>query len=156
MDIKYITPFVDATRHIIKDFFDVEPEPLNPYLMKRDDPHRWEISAVIGIAGETRGVVVLSFYEDLAYTLTKKLTGVEVDGTESDMVDTIGEVVNIVAGNAKKGLEQFKLVISLPSIIRGEGHHIAWPGTGVPIIGIPFKTPYGEFHLSVGLENIIK
>ncbi|THB67203.1 MAG: hypothetical protein D6B26_01855 [Spirochaetaceae bacterium] len=33
-----------------------------------------------------------------------------------DAADAIGEVVNIIAGNAKKGLEQYVLTISLPAL----------------------------------------
>lgn len=155
MDIKYITPFIDATKNVFKKFFQIEPEALNPYILKRSDNHNWEISAFIGIAGETRGAVVLSFTDHLAKYLTEVLTGGKTVDIYNDVNDTIGEVVNIIAGNAKKGLEDYRLSISLPSIIRGRNHQVVWPGKNIPIIGITFKTIRGYFGLSVGLENII-
>ena len=155
MDVKYIYPFIDATKNVFKDFFKIEPEALTPYLLNRSDNHDWEISAFIGIAGESRGAVALSFTDSLAIYLTEVLTGVKTGDSYDDVNDTIGEVVNIIAGNAKKGLENYRLSISLPSIIRGKNHKVVWPGKNIPIIGISFRTERGDFGLSIGLENII-
>lgn len=155
MDIKYVTPFIDATKNVFKDFFQIEPEALNPYLLDKSDNHDWEISAFIGIAGEARGAVTISFTESLAVFLTARLTGAKEEDAYSDVNDTIGEVVNIIAGNAKKGFEDYRLSISLPSIIRGKNHRVVWPGQDIPIIGVTFKTFQGNFGLSIGLENII-
>jgi chemotaxis protein CheX len=155
MDIKYIDPFIKATLNIFKDFFNVQPEVEKPYIFDKEQNHPWDISAIIGIAGEARGAVVLSFTAELVNILTSRLTGRTISEIDDDVVDTIGEVVNIVTGNAKKGLEEYRLMISLPSIVRGENHKILWPVKNTPVIAIPFKTEFGEFNLSVVLENII-
>ena len=154
MDKKYIMPFVEATEAVFVDFFNEKPKLLNPYLIKRTETLDWDISGVIGIAGQTRGVVVISFSDSMARSLTSRLIGSSIYEID-DVVDTIGEVVNIIAGNAKKGFESYRLMISLPSIIKGNDHNIAWPGKNIPIIGIPFSIEEGEFILAVGLENII-
>ncbi|MBU0935007.1 MAG: chemotaxis protein CheX [Spirochaetes bacterium] len=133
--------------------FGLEPDFLNPYLLQRDDRNEWDISGIIGIGGDSKGVVVVSLSGELAQALTAQLLGGGV-ATDDDVVDAVGELVNIIAGNAKKGLEEYRLDISLPSIVRGPDHKIAWQ-QNVPIIGIPFKIPLGRFHLSIGLENII-
>ncbi len=155
MDKKYIMPFVEATEAVFVDFFNEKPKLLNPYLIKRTETLDWDISGVIGIAGQTRGVVVISFSDDMACSLTSRLINNTVAEINDDVVDTIGEVVNIIAGNAKKGFESYRLMISLPSIVKGNAHNVAWPGKDVPIIGIPFSIEEGDFTLAVGLENII-
>ncbi len=156
MDTKYIEPFVEATVKIFEEFYNETPEMKKPFLFNKDENLGWDLSAVIGIAGETKGVITISFPQDLIIALTEKLVGYEVTEVDDDVIDSTGEVVNIIAGNAKKGLEQFRLVISLPSIVRGSNHKISWPSNSMPIITIPFKLSLGTFHLSVGLENIIK
>lgn len=155
MDIKYIEPFVEATRNLFQDFFQELPEPQTPYLLGREEPHEWGISGIIGIAGDTRGVVVISFPEKTAREMVGRLVDRVVTEMDDDVTDSIGEVVNIIAGNAKKGLEEYRLSISLPSVVVGRDHRISWPG-GIPIIGIPFRTSAGRVHLSVGLEDLIK
>ena len=153
MDIKHIDPFITATVGVFRDLFGEEPGYLNPYLLERGGTHDWEVSGIIGIAGDSRGVVVVSFAKSLAKALTAKLTGV-AEASDEDMVDAVGEIVNIIAGNAKKGLEQYRLNISLPAIVSGTNHAISWP-SDTPIVGIPFKLKEGKFHLSVGLHDII-
>ena len=155
MNIKYITPFIEAVAGAFDQLFQLHPQALTPYLAKKDEILDWDISGIIGIAGEARGLVVLSFPETLARDLTAQLTGSAHDTLDDDVTDTVGEVVNIIAGNAKKGLEEFRLMISLPSIVQGQNHQVTWPTGSVPIITIPFSTPKGQFSLSVGLENII-
>jgi len=155
MNAKSILPFIDVTVHAFKEMFGVELEAKSPYLMRKDTPMDWEISGVIGIAGEARGVVVLSFQEDLAVALTGRLLGKKKAGMDEDVIDTVGEVVNIIAGNAKQGLEDSRLQISLPSIVMGRNHQVVWPSSTIPIIGIPFTSLYGDFHLSVGLESLV-
>ncbi|MBN2533260.1 MAG: chemotaxis protein CheX [Spirochaetales bacterium] len=156
MEIKYINPFIEATKGVFFNFFNKTPDVKTPYLIRKEEPHKWDISAIIGIAGEARGAVVLSFSKFLATYLTSILVDREVKEIDDDVVDTLGEMVNIIAGNAKKGLEEYMLVISLPSIVTGINHEIRWPGSrNISIIGIPFHSSCGEFTLSVGLENII-
>jgi chemotaxis protein CheX len=154
MNISHIEPFIDATVGVFREMFGLEPEFLNPYLLQRDDRNEWDISGIIGIGGDSKGVVVVSLSTELATALTSILTGSASTASEDDIIDAVGELVNIIAGNAKKGLEEYRLDISLPSIVRGPDHRIAWQQS-VPIIGIPFKIPMGRFHLSIGLENII-
>jgi chemotaxis protein CheX len=155
MDIKYIDPFIQATLHVFDEFFNIKPEVEKPYLLDKNREHEWDVSAIIGIAGETKGAVVLSFPSSLAGILTSRLTGKSEESISEDVTDTIGEVVNIVAGNAKKGLEEYRLMISLPSIVSGKNHKIVWPGKSAPVIAIPFTCEYGSFNLSVVLENLI-
>jgi chemotaxis protein CheX len=154
METKYINPFIEATKEVFLNFFKKIPQVKTPYLIKKEEAYKWDISAIIGIAGETRGAVDLSFSKFLATYLTSILIAREIKEINDDVIDTLGEMVNIIAGNAKKGLEEYMLVISLPSIVLGANHIIRWPGKNIPIIGIPFYTSYGEFTLSVGLENM--
>jgi chemotaxis protein CheX len=155
MTVHYIDPFISATANVFKELFQLDAEVQKPYLLKAEAGHNWDVSAIIGIAGEAKGAVVLSFTESLATALTARLVGAGTAITPDMVTDAIGEMVNIVAGNAKKGLEQYRLVISLPSIVKGKNHIIVWPARGIPIIGVPFKTSLEPCHLSVGLENII-
>jgi len=155
MNIRYITPFIEAVTGAFEQMFELQPRAMTPYLAKKEEILDWDISGIIGIAGEARGMVVLSFPAALAKDLTGMLTGSPKETMDEDVTDTVGEVVNIIAGNAKKGLEEFRLLISLPTIVQGPHHQVTWPSGPIPIITVPFSTTRGDFSLSVGLENII-
>jgi len=59
----------------------------------------------------------------------------------------IGELVNIVAGNATTAIDG-SIDISPPVVVYGQNHNIAWPKT-IPVIAIPFTTAMGPFEVAV-------
>jgi chemotaxis protein CheX len=152
---KYIQPFVDVCQSVFKDFIGHDLVADRPYFVDKNEPHDWDISAVIGLTGEARGAVVISMKESLALRLTGILTETKHSSLDEEVVDAIGEIINIIAGNAKRGLEEsFRLVISLPTIVRGAGHAIMWPNEQARVICIPFKIFEAEtFCLSVAIES---
>jgi chemotaxis protein CheX len=153
---QYIQPFIDVCVNVFKEFVGCDLTVERPYFAGREAIKEWDISAVIGLTGEARGAVVISMKSALAQKMTSTLTGTEHTGLDSEVVDAIGELVNIIAGNAKRGLEEaFRLVISLPSIITGKEHSVQWPNNQARIICIPFKVfDNDSFCLSVAIESM--
>jgi len=153
---QYIQPFIDVTKSTFKDFVGADVNVGRPYFSQKDAPNEWDISGIIGLSGEARGAVVISMKCALAARLTDMLTGTTHSSIDDEVVDAIGEIVNIIAGNAKKGLEEaFRLIISLPTIVRGPGHELKWPHEQARIMCIPctiFETE--SFTLSVAIESL--
>ena len=112
--------------------------------------HRWEISGLIAITGDTRGVVAIRLHHRLVDKLLEK-SGVTVteDDERSEIINgMVGELINIVSGNAISEIEGYQLDISVPVIVQGENHTIGWPKIA-PVISIPFRTVAGDFEVSV-------
>ena len=154
---QYIQPFINVCKNVFKDFVNLELEAKLPYFMQKEMASEWDISGVIGLTGEARGAVVISMKQDLALKLTAILTGTEHKNFDADVVDAVGEIINIIAGNAKQELEEsFRLVISLPTIVKGKEHSVNWPEDQARIICIPFIVCDTEdsFTLSVALEAV--
>ncbi|MDR1210822.1 MAG: chemotaxis protein CheX [Spirochaetaceae bacterium] len=153
---KYIQPFIDVCKNVFREFLGVELNAERPHFSEKDEVNEWDISAVIGLTGEARGAVVISMQKALAMRLTGILTGTSHTGLDEEVLDATGEIVNIIAGNAKKGLEEaFRLVISLPTIVEGKQHTIQWPHSQTRIICIPFTLFENEkFRLSVAIESL--
>jgi chemotaxis protein CheX len=155
---QYIQPFIDVCKNVFKEFVGCELTAERPYFVGPDTVNEWDVSAVIGLTGEARGAVVISMKKELALRLTDLLTGSKHSNLDDEVVDAIGEIINIIAGNAKKGLEEaFRLIISLPTIIEGKQHSVKWPNNQARIICIPFIIFEKEsFFLSVAIESIHK
>lgn len=153
---QYIQPFIKVCKNVFKDFLNLELDAKLPYFMEKDAATEWDVSGVIGLTGEARGSVVISLREQLAKKLTSILTGTEHKELDADVVDAVGELINIIAGNAKQELEEaFRLVISLPTIVRGKEHSISWPDGQARVICIPFViSDEDSFTLSVALESV--
>jgi chemotaxis protein CheX len=115
----------------------------------------WDISGIIGLSGQISGAVSISMKDIVAFKITKNLTGVEHNSFDIDVIDAIGEIINIIAGNIKKDFEEsFRTAISLPSIVQGKGHRIIWPSEKIRIICIPFSIFLEqEIFLSIAIEE---
>ncbi len=154
---KYVQPFIDTCCNVFKDFLGLELTTSTPHFIEKYEKNEWDISGIIGLAGEAQGAVVLSLSTDLAITLTEILTGVEYSEVTEEVCDAIGEIINIIAGNVKKNLEgMYHLVISLPTIIEGMNHDVVWlKSQGVRKVCIPFTVlETHSFSLSVSLRRI--
>jgi chemotaxis protein CheX len=150
----YVEPFVEVTVSTFKEFVGVEVSPRHPHFLDPDKAFEWDISAVIGLSGAVKGAVIVSMKADLAIKLTELLTGTKYDTLDADVLDAIGEINNIIAGNIKPKVPNGdKIVISIPTIIKGKEHSIAWPSRQTRILCIPHKAFENDiFHLMVAIE----
>ncbi len=151
MDIKYINPFIKAVQNVFKTMIDVPFKLGTPYLKKDPLPPN-EISAIIGLSGSVTGCVVINMSKAIAFELVSALVGDEVTELDDDCTDAIGEIANMIAGNAKTDFPGENNSISVPSVIIGQ-HEVSYP-TGLPIICIPGETNTGPFVIEVALKEV--
>ena len=153
---QYIQPFIDVTKNTFKEFVGAELNVGRPFFQQKETANEWDISGVIGLSGEARGAVVICLKATMAIKLTDMLTNTKHSSIDDEVVDGIGEIINIIAGNVKRELEEaFRLVISLPTIVEGKGHQVKWPTDQARIICIPFTIFETEtFVLSVAIESL--
>jgi CheY-specific phosphatase CheX len=104
----------------------------------------------IGFSGKAKGTVVLSAGREVALGVAESLLGERPAGINADVTDAMGEVANMIAGQAKAQLEQFAMSVSLPTVITGKGHCIEFPRNITPI-SIPFRCDWGSLALEVAL-----
>lgn len=155
MNVKFINPFIEAAQVVFREFAGIEVRPRKPFVYNpRANGIHYDISGIIGLAGEVLGLVIISFPKIAALKTVSHVIETEIKIFDEIVIDTIGELVNIIAGNSKKGMEQFRIVISLPSIVRGFDHQLGWI-SGVPVICIPFDSEAGEFYMFVSLKDLI-
>lgn len=150
MDIRYINPFLSAVQNVFETMINV-PYTLGKPSLKKNQTSSYEISGIIGISGEVTGCVVVSFPEVIALELASELLGEKMEKVNEDCTDAIGEIANMVAGDAKKNFPESNTTISVPSVVLGV-HTIAFP-KGVPIISIPCRTDKGTFAIDVAIKN---
>jgi chemotaxis protein CheX len=154
MDVKLINPFLDATINLLGTTFSLEVTPGKPYVLENFVGHRWEISGVVAVLGSKRGVVAIRLHHLLVDNLLEK-SGVEVS-TEDERFETVngmvGELINIISGNAISEITIPGIDISVPMVIQGENHRLAWPKIG-PVVAIPFPTKWGNFEVQVCFQE---
>ena len=95
----------------------------------------------------------MSFTRETAIEVVSKMAEKPYRALSREVIDGVGEMVNIVAGNAKQDLLSFRIEISLPGVITGNMYKIHWPEK-IPVVGIPFESDAGPFTVYVSLRDI--
>lgn len=97
----------------------------------KDDSKRMFASSV-GFAGEINGVCYLFMTENFAYRSAAKITGLENDELDDDVVrDVCGELTNMFAGSFKNSLADLGLpsTLTIPTVVQGKRMAISTAGT---------------------------
>jgi chemotaxis protein CheX len=149
MDVKYINPFVVAIKNVFKTMIDV-PFTLGSPTLKKDRTPSFDISSIIGLSGNVSGCVVINLSTPVALQLVSALLGDEVTEVDEDTIDAIGEIANMIAGNAKTDFPGENNAISVPTVVTGK-HDVAYP-SGIPIIAIPCETEAGQMVVEVAIK----
>lgn len=153
MNVAFINPFIESTLRSLDMMAGIQAEKIG-LEAKEDLITTYDISSIIGITGETSGSIIISVPEGLACKIASNMLMEEITSMNKSVEDAIGEIGNIVVGDARRSLIQdgYSLNISVPTVVVGSGHKIS-RSSSVPCIGIPFSTPFGDFEVNVGLQE---
>ena len=150
MKAAYINPFVDAVRRLFQTMLTLPVTIGSPGLNREARP-RHEICGVIGVTGAIAGQVVVSMPPSLAASLASELLGDTVEHIDDDCLDAVGEIANMIAGNAKTDFPENEGTISVPKVVVGS-EKVAYPDA-TPVISIPCETDQGPLHIDVALKK---
>jgi chemotaxis protein CheX len=151
-------PFIEATRVTLQEMAGIPAEIACVYQRPR---HRMfgDFSAVIGLTTGAEGAVIFSlifsFEEPTARELGRRiLQGVDEQPSDEMIRDCIGEIANVVAGQARGLLfnTDYQFHMSTPTVVCGSGHEIR-QRPGVPCVVAVLKTPIGQFALQLCLSS---
>ncbi len=109
-----------------------------------------EVSGIVGLSGLLAGDVIVSLDRDVAIYATAAMLGAQPSGLDNDVVDAVGELTNMIAGCAKAKLQQYNMLLALPTVIIGKEHQIGFK-SGIDPINIPFTSRQGAFSVGIGL-----
>jgi len=151
IDIDYINPVIAGLENVFSTMLNSRIERTGLGLMESNQTLH-PVSGIIGISGKGVGTIVLSMERSVAL----KAAGVmlmmdDLTEIDNDVLDAVGELTNMVCGDAKAKLAQYHLSISLPNILHGEGCWLHFPQKAHPI-SIPFKCDWGLLALQIGFS----
>jgi len=151
-DAEIAKPFVQATKHVLTTMAMIEPTPGKPYV-KKNATAAGDVSAVVGLTGDKSGSISISFSKKCAVSIVKNMLGDDIQDIVQDTKDAVGEITNMISGQARAGLAQMGLAMqaSTPTIIFGDNHSISHVTSG-SVVAIPFSTPHGDFTVEFCFE----
>jgi len=142
-----------SVREVFKDMFGLDAAPGAVRVGGQSPTHGWDISGLVGLAGQAQGIIAVRMPSALAAAMLER-SGVE-PGDERERREMTGHLVaeftNIVAGHASSAIQGHEVDISPPVVVRGPNHQIAWPDIA-PVNVLPFSTPSGDFEIVVCLK----
>ena len=149
--VEFINPFIVAVTKTLETMVGCQVSRGVPEL--KQNPHTlFPISGIIGLSGVVVGTVVLTMSKELALKCASVMLMEEFTEFNSDVFDAVGELTNVIAGNAKAQIEEYHLSLSLPNVIQGEDTEIRFPEQCQPIT-IPFTTDHGPLAVEIGFTS---
>ena len=152
LDPVYVTAFIAATQHVFQTMLRQEVsfgKPVPGRLPHLDS----DISGIIGMTGDVVGTVVLSLPAASAAKIVESFAGSTLDPHSDDFADAIGELVNMISGNAKAMFDGLEVRISCPSVVIGKGHTVQQPSDSV-CVTIPCESSCGGFSVDVSIKEV--
>ena len=110
-----------------------------------------DVVASIGVTGVYNGTISLFLPLDMALNMAGWLLEDTYTELNQEVYESVGEIINLIAGGLKNRLstpEQEIFELSIPIVISGAGKHI-FHGSDKEIIAIPIDTDKGLFLVSV-------
>lgn len=152
MDVRFINPFLDGAKEVLKTMAFIDATAGKAYLKKGDMAHG-DVSGIIGITGDAIGSLAVSFHTSCICGIVSSMLGETHTEPTREVLDAVGELTNMISGVARTHMERNGLSVyaAIPSVVVGEGHtinHIL----KAPSIVIPFSTPQGEFVIDVCIK----
>ncbi len=153
MDVKLINPFINATINVLETMAFISVTAGKPYV-KTGNVAKGDVSGVLGLTGVANGTIAVTFEEKCILTIVSNMFGETMTELNNEIADAVGELTNMISGQARRELEQIGKVFkaAIPSVVTGRDHSIIHYSDG-PKIAIPFSTESGEFTIEVCFER---
>lgn len=154
LDCLYDTVFKEALSDTYNRFFKSIPVYKNKNTLNNEYVSRG-ISVVMGVIGKYSGRMILDMSIDSARSLASSLLG--QDGlTEEYVINMMGELANIIAGNACSMLNKKNEILGLrvapPTVVYGESITISRLKLDT-VTSLEAETVFGDIYMSVGFNR---
>jgi chemotaxis protein CheX len=121
--------------------------------VKRERTSGSMVTVCTQLTGDVSGLVALGLEPSVAFAIVNRLLNERRCQLGPDVTDAVGEVTNIVVGNARARLSQAGypgLQASLPVVTYGRGQSLTFPEGSIPT-QIPFTSGQGSLNLMLAL-----
>lgn len=149
VDVRVINAIISATLKVLGQFQISNISMGKPEIKSVEEPMAGVISSVLDIVSQNfKGQLSISFDKPSFLELVSNMLMEEQSDITTENQDAVGEINNIIYGNAKPDLAQFGVAMTIPKVVHGAGQLMVSPG-GSAAMRVPFTTEKGKFYIEV-------
>jgi chemotaxis protein CheX len=154
MKSEHINPCIEACVDTYKTMLGVTPVRNGKLEVKTGIFPVSDVMGVIGLTGKVRGAMMIGMEEIMSCKTVGMFLEKDITEVDADVLDGIGEILNIIAGAAAAKLANFKIGLGLPTVLAGKEHKM-FADLNSPWIIIPMKVEgAGNFQLAITMEEV--
>ncbi len=152
MNVEHVNSFYKATQDVFELMLDLG---VDRGKLKVTDGmvSGKETNVTLGVTGDLRGSIVFGFPKEMTLEMVKIMSGMEVKEIDHFVSSALGEVANIIGGNALTNLSSKDIICDIvpPQIYIGDYKSISMANE--KSLQLPLKTEIGEFNISIFLSE---
>jgi len=145
-------PFIESTQAVFSMMLGCSADTMDNSLGGQLD-FKHDLSGIIGFTGAIRGTIVISLDQNVAFSVAEILLGERPTSVDTDVRDIVGELANMIGGNAKERLGNANVILGLPTVVSGRGYEISLDPSS-EIHQLCFSTPWGPLSVAVALRQV--
>lgn len=150
MKAEYLNPFMQATTDVFKMMLGLSIKKKDLKLLKELSFSN-DANVLLGITGDLHGSILFAFPKNMVLEMVKNMSGLEMEEINSFVSSALGEVANIISGNAVTILSQkgYQCDIAPPRVLVGE--YKTFTNTDEKPLLLTLKSELGDFELNLSL-----
>lgn len=152
MKAESINAFYSATQDVFNLMLDLRVERGDIKVVEGLVSSR-NANVVLGVTGDLKGSILFSFTQDMTLEMVRIMSGLEMKTIDSFVSSALGEVANIIGGNAVTNLTCYNYICDIvpPQVIIGEYQSLSMANKKALLI--PLRTDIGEFDINIFLAE---
>ena len=153
MKEEYVNPFLAPAQHVWEQELHSKLEVVSAELVAHQFTTE-DVTALIGITGHLQGNVLYGFSQQTAHAAIDVMLGPGVEKSDELALSALGELANMITGNAATALAAngYPCSISPPVVIEPVGSRISTLGR--PQILVTFKSDVGPLCTRISLSEV--
>ncbi|SHI98613.1 chemotaxis protein CheX [Malonomonas rubra DSM 5091] len=142
---------IDATKDIFVNMIMMGATPGTPYQGKGEALID-SVTGMINLAGSHSGLLAIHLPTQAALEVSGSFLDLEIEELDDDVLDSIGELANMLAGNIKAELDPTgsSIQLSIPTTMHGDQYNIERIA-GTSSLCVPFYLDDGDFVIELQL-----
>ncbi len=148
----YTPYFIASTQAVFKTMLGWEVEVLATERADEFQPGH-DVAGIIGFAGCLDGTIVISLDKEVVLAAADIFIGERPSTINSDIMDLVGELANMIGGGAKDRIDLPGIALGLPTTVSGGDYRISFK-PDVAIESIKFQSPHGPLTVQIAMRRI--